>query len=318
MSGKAMLWVTAAEGFVAISGLLVGYVRGYKNRHLPMKEVTIKLLRRAGLLYLWSIIGTVGYVAITWYVPLQGGYPYTPMPNGDWAELLAQTVTLRYTYVWVHFLALYAIFLAFSPIAVWLLRRNLAWVVGVTSLGLLALGWLVNSEALQWQFLFFIPSIIGYYLEPIQKWWRSLNRNKQLRIAATTVGLTAVTIATSVIFTYFEPATVAFGAYINDLLFGKDSMSLLRALTAFLWFTGYLFVFYKYRRSIRYGLSWLLIPFGTRSLTAYILHGVSLCIISFFTVQSGNVWVNTILGVISVLIVWGLIKIPFVRKVVPA
>jgi hypothetical protein len=317
LSGNAQLWVTAAEGFVGISGLLVGYVRGYKNRHLPFREVSLKLLRRALLLYMWSIIGSIIYVAIVWYVPLQGGAQDTPMPKGDWPEFLFQLITLHFTYVWVYFLMLYAIFLAASPIAVWLFRRNKAWIVGVLSVGLLALGWVTKSEVLQWQFLFFIPSIVGFHLHSILNWWHDLKRATQTSIAATTVALTVITIAISVLLTYYEPLE-KIGDPIKAIFFSKDSISLLRAAMAFLWLSGYMFVFYKLRGVIRKTLNWLLIPVGTRSLTAYILHGLALCIISFFTTAGQNVWLNTLLGIIAVMITWGLLKIPFVRRIVPA
>ena len=44
VSGRGELWASAAEGFVIISGLLVGYVRGYKNRNQPLLEVSKKLI----------------------------------------------------------------------------------------------------------------------------------------------------------------------------------------------------------------------------------------------------------------------------------
>ena len=318
ITGKGLLWVTAAEGFVAISGLLVGYIRGYKNRHSPFKEVAIKLLRRAGLLYIWSLIASIAYVAIIWNVPLQGGFPSTPMPTGDWETFLIQLVTMQYTYVWVHFLTLYALFLAASPIAIWLLRKNLAWVVATISLVLLVLGWATKIEALQWQFLFFIPSIAGFYLQPILDWWHKLNQSTQRTIAVATVGITVVTVVTSVVFTFYAPALGNITSYVNDTLFAKDSISLLRAGMAFLWFVGYIFIFYTLRRAISKVLNWLLIPIGTHSLTSYILHGVALCIISFFTVGGDNILINTLLGAATILITWGLVKIPFIRRVIPS
>lgn len=317
-SGKALLWVTAAEGFVSISGLLVGYVRGYKNRNESFKAVSMKLIRRGILLYIWSIIASIAYVAIVWYVHLPGGSPSTPMPQGDWIGFLFELVTMQYTWVWVHFLTLYAVFLAAAPIAVWLFRRNQAWVVGVLSFALLIIGWLTKSEMLQWQFLFFIPSIIGFYLQPIIEWWRGLKRSTQIVLATTTVSLTVITIATSVIFTYYSQSFSQLASYVNDTLYAKDSISLLRVITALFWFTGYMFVFYKFRHFIKKALNWLLIPVGTHSLTAYILHGLALCTVSFFTVSGNNFWINSLLGIIAIMITWGLLMIPFVRRVIPA
>ncbi|MBC7459570.1 OpgC domain-containing protein [Candidatus Saccharibacteria bacterium] len=317
LTGKAMLLVTAAEGFVAISGLLVGYVRGFKNRALPLKTVSFMLLRRAALLYVWSLIASIGYVAIIWYVPLQGGAPSTPMAVGDWQAFLIQLVTFEYTFVWVYFLTLYALFLATAPIAIWLLRRKQAWVVGVLTTTILIVGWITKIEVLQWQFLFFSAVIIGYYLETIMEWWQKLSRSSRRKIAITTVAATVLTMVISALLVFWDPL---FGFFINNVddLFAKDSISPLRAGMAFLWFTGLFFVFYQFRRVISRYFNWLLLPFGRQSLTAYILHGLVLCMISFFTVSSLNGVENTALGLIAILIVLGLIKLPFIRKIIPA
>jgi hypothetical protein len=317
ISGKALLWVTAAEGFVAISGLLVGYVRGYKNKDLPMKEVSIKLLRRAGLLYLWSIIATLIYTAIIWYVPLIGGSPGLPIDKGDWFTVIYQTITLGYTHVWVHFLTLYALFLAFAPFAVWLLRQGRAWIVALLSIATLIAGYSLHNEAMQWQVLFFIPTIAGYYLSPIMKWWRELNRKRRTVITASVIGVTIATITVSVITTFY-PAPIQSLADVLNSGFAKDTIGPWRAVMAFVWFTGFILIFNLLGKHIGKAFGWLLLPFGTRSLTAYILHGVALCLISYFTYSSDNILINSLLGIISILIVWAVIKIKVVQKIVPS
>jgi hypothetical protein len=317
LTGQAWLWVTAAEGFVIISGLLVGYIRGFKNRALPMMTVTKKLVSRAALLYAWSIIGTLAYSAIIWNIPLVGGAPGMPIATGDWWGLIVAVVTLQYTYVWVHFLTLYAIFLAVSPIAVWLLRRGMAKSVIVISLLVLVIGWQTHIESLQWQALFFIPSAIGYSLDSIRTWWQQLSRRNLVAISATVVSLTAITITLSAIAT-FAPAVMGQTTQWLNGLFAKDTISIWRLLLAFLWFGGYLLVFAYIQPFLTKYLAWLLIPFGTHSLTAYILHGIALCTISYFVVSGGGIITNSVLGVIAILMTWGLIKIPFVRKLVPS
>jgi hypothetical protein len=317
ISGKALLWVTAAEGFVAISGLLVGYVRGYKNKDLPMKEVTVKLLRRAGLLYLWSIIASLMYTAIIWYVPLMGGAPGLPIDKGDWFTLVYQTITLQYTYVWVHFLTLYAVFLAFAPFAVWFLRNGRAWIVAFLSIAALIAGYFLHNEAMQWQVLFFIPSIAGYYLSPIMKWWKDLTRKKRATITASVISLTIITIALSVITTFY-PAPIQSLADALNSGFAKDTIGPWRTVMAFVWFTGFILIFSLLGKYIGKVFGWLLLPFGTRSLTAYILHGVAVSVISYFTISGENILINTLLGIICILIVWTLIKIKVVQKIIPS
>ena len=134
-TGQALMWVTAAEGFVIISGLLVGYIRGYKAKAQSLRGIAFKLWRRALTLYLWAILGTILYTAALWYIPLIGGAPGLPIEKGDWASVIFQSITLDYTLLWVYFLKLYAIFLALSPLALWLMRANKAWLAALASFG---------------------------------------------------------------------------------------------------------------------------------------------------------------------------------------
>lgn len=315
ITGKAQLWVTAAEGFVAISGLLVGYVRGYKNRQDPLWDVSKKLLSRALLLYLWAVLASVGYVALLWSTELPGGAPGIKIEEGDWVTLITSTITLQYTFVWVYFLGLYALFLAAAPLAIWLLRKNLAWVLALISGGLMILGWQLDSTPLQWQFLFFIPAIVGYYLDPILAWWKGLGAALRRRLSISIVSLTAITMTTSIL-TIFYPTIVPGLAELNTLA-PEGTMTLWRALLSFLWFTGFTILFWWGHRFISRFLGWLLIPIGTRSLTAYILHGLALVLISTFFTPTESLLINTALGIASVLLVWVALKIPNINKVIP-
>lgn len=316
ITGKALLWVTAAEGFVAISGLLVGYVRGYKNRALPMKDVSKKLIGRGLLLYVWAVIGSIAYTAILWYVPLQGGAPGLPIERGDWMNLIVQTITLEYTFVWVYFLALYAVYLAVSPIAILLLRHNKAWLLAIISFGALVIGWQTQSMLLQWQFLFFIPTIAGYYLDSILGWWHSIGQRRRRAITASTISLTAGTITVSVIATFWPSLLGGISDTLGDA-FSKDTISLWRAGMAFVWFTGFAMLFAVGHRVIKRLFGWLLSTIGTRSLTAYIVHGAVICAVSFFTVASQNIAINTALGAIAIVTVWAILKVPGINKVIP-
>lgn len=316
ISGKALLWVTAAEGFVIISGLLVGYIRGYKAIHTPLREVTVKLWRRALLLYLWAVIGSVAYTAILWYTPLIGGSPGVEIDKGDWYHLITESITLHYTFVWVHFLKLYAIFLAASPLVIWLLRKGWAWMATLLTFAILVLGWATKNEVLQWQFIFFIPVIAGYYMSSIRIWWQAHTKPVRAALASSIIITAVVTVILSILGTFYpsflpglDTATVS--------LFAKDSISLLRAIMAFLWFTALLLIFNRFEPFIKRWLGWLLMPIGTHSLTAYILHGAVVIIISYFFVIYPGIITNSLLDILAILLVWALIKIPGINKVIP-
>jgi len=316
ISGKALLWVTAAEGFVIISGLLIGYIRGFKGQKDSMKSLTAKLLKRAGILYAWSILASLAYAAILWNVELKGGSPSLPMEVGNWSELFGRLISLDYSFTWVYFLMLYAVFLAISPLAIWLMRHDRTWLVGIISLILLIVGWQQQNEFLQWQFLFFIPSVAGYHLEDIRNWWIKLTKNKQKTFKYFIWIISATTIGLSIISIYYQAIAPGIASALNPL-FEKDTISLYRAGMAFLWFTGFLLLFIQFEKNIKKYLGWLLGEIGSRSLTAYIVHGLALCIISFFTVSGTDLFINTALGIVAIMIVWSILKIPNVNKVIP-
>src|SRR3954470_18173747 len=78
VSGRQSLWVTAAEGFVLISGFLVGMLRGHDARLLGIHAATQHLLRRAAVLALWSALLTIVFRAIS----QQTAY-WPDVPNAD-------------------------------------------------------------------------------------------------------------------------------------------------------------------------------------------------------------------------------------------
>ena len=127
ITGEGRLWVSAAEGFFIISGLLIGYLRAYKGKHTPLKVLSKKLLERAGLLWLWCIIITLIVVALS--VLLPGNNSLLPkLPEAailsSPALFLWNVVTLNYSSDWIYFLRLYAIMLALTPIFLWLIRKK--------------------------------------------------------------------------------------------------------------------------------------------------------------------------------------------------
>lgn len=316
LSGRALLWVTAAEGFVIISGLLVGYVRGYKAVTESLRNVTLKLWQRALTLYIWAVLGSILYTAAIWYLPLAGGAPGMPIEKGEWGQLIVDSLNLSYTFLWVYFLKLYALFLAISPLAIWLLRKGKAWLVALLSLAAFSIGFPLHNEVLQWQIIFFAAIIIGFYMNVIQEWWQGIKKAKRHAIASVIISVTVATIILSTISTYL-PEVSSFLDRASTTTFAKDKMSLMRALLAFVWFAGFLFIFMYLEKYIEKAFGWVLRPIGTHSLTAYIIHGVAIIAISAFTIASENFITNTLLSILAVTLVWATLKIPGINKVIP-
>lgn len=312
VSGRGELWASAAEGFVIISGLLVGYIRGYKNRNKPLLEVSQKLVKRGILLYVWMLITTLLLVGAYWLLNFKGDIAYIPIPVGHWQELIISALRFDYVHTLTHFLYLYAIFLVLSPLAIWLLRQGKGWLVALVS----ALVWIVGVtkgvEWMQWQLLFFLPAIAGYYMDSLFAYYHKLSLKTRQFIRFGTIGIMAITVITSASIILPSPP----GEY-ESTLFGRDPITPATIVISFIWFIGLLSLFQLVLPFLKKWLGWLLESFGTRSLTAYILHTIPLVICQLLFIRFDNIWINSLLGAGCILFTWGLLQTPHINKVIP-
>jgi len=314
LTGQGYLWFNAADGFVIVSGLMIGYVRGYKGLKLSYWDVTKKLWSRAFLLYIWLITSTLIYTTLAWLNPSLQGLPYVPIANGAWLDLAWQAVTMQFSYVWINFLYLYAIFLVIAPAAVWLLRKRLAWVIVALSLIGLLIGDMTNIKWLQWQPLFFIPSVAGFYLESIQSWWNSKKATKKI-IPTAIYSLTFILLGASVLTTFILSSNPTIDAV--NLYFNKEHIELGGVIVSLITFCGFVLFFIQHESFIQKWLGWLLHPFGVNSLTAYILHGIVIIFIAATIPISQSIILNTLAGIFAVGATLLLLKVPFITKILP-
>jgi len=319
-TGQAKLWVTAAEGFIMISGFLIGYIRGRKGLKLPFREVASKLLKRSVMLYAWMVIMSVIYVAIDWYVSAVPYIPSSPAKIGDWAEAVRLIVTIERPHMWIHFLALYAIFLALAIPVVWLFRKRASWLVIALSCAVYAYGLYADVEWMKWQLPFFGLSVIGFHFDSLRPWWHDRSRRAQAGLEGAVFVSAAATVLVSVLAT-FHPTILGneLSRTLNSYFIIED-FTPVRVLVAFIWFIAIAFLFNRYIRVISHLTGGVLDFIGTHSLSAYIIHGLVICLINYLVVTlsiSENFIINSILGLAAVMLVYGLLKIPIVAKFIP-
>jgi hypothetical protein len=308
VSGRGELWVSAAEGFVMISGLLVGYVRGRKGLKKSFGEISKKLISRGLMLYIWAFITTVALVAATWYLTFRSNIANVPYAKFDWANVLRDTLTMNYTHTLSHFLYLYAIFLVISPLFVWLLRKNQWWIGAAFSLFIWGYGYIFSVEWMQWQLLFFLPATAGFYLDQIIAFFRHIP-------PIVIKGLVGISVVSIVVSAYIALPNAP-GFYHSDL-FAKEPMSLMRVALAFVWFSSLAWVFNRFIKLLERSVGWLLIEFGTRSLTAYIVHSLPVMLISLVLPNTSDFWISSLLIIVAILSTWAILKIPNINRIIP-
>lgn len=323
ISGEARLWVTAAEGFVMISGFLIGYVRGYKGLKLPFVAVAKKLFTRAIMLYFWMVIISMGYIWIEWQHKVPN-MPYTKF-EPEFTEHSYLDAFTRFIsgepHAWVHFLYLYAILLVISIGAVYLFRKRLSWLVGVFSIILYVVGIWQDSEWMKWQIIFFLPSIAGFYFDAIRTRWYTYEKATRSMIKRLLFLVAGMTLLGSILTTYLPsllPSSLVSSA--SDI-FSVEHFTPARIMVAVVWFLALAFLFDKFTLHIQKYTRGTLEYVGTHSLTVYIVHGYIIAAVNFLLTLSLPIYLqipyNTLLGALTLVVVYIVIRLPVLRTVLP-
>lgn len=331
ITGEGRLWVSAAEGFFIISGLLIGYLRAYKQRDVSLWEVTKLLWKRATLLYAWAV--GITFVVVAGLSAFTAGDPLVPTgPNVEQTSSLGTYVgavlTQTYSNDWIFFLRLYAIMLAISPLFVWLMRTGRWWVVVLTSLAAYITSFFFErpEAALQWQVLFFGAALIGYKLETIRTFLRE-HRQWKRWLSRGLILLSVVTMVLSYFWVLGYDSVQRYGLsldYYNhirdaylDSWFDNDPMMPARLALSFLWFGGLFALFHHGLTLIQRFFGWLLTLFGTRSLSAYCLQALMLLPVQYFVPITESKLLNTLFTLLFVIGFWGILRLSFVQRFLP-
>ncbi len=327
LTGEGRLWVSAAEGFFVISGLLIGYIRGYKGLKLSLKEITKKLLTRALTLYFWSIIIT--FVAVFLIQTFHGNPELVPiLPEATGLTYIWQVISQQYIFDWIYFLRLYWMMLLATPLAIIAFRRGKWWLVPIVSILVYVVSFTFGEPeaALQWQVLFFIPATIGFHFEKIIRYLKSHRTRKDIIVdIMIAIGIVVMTLS------YFwvlgwdfveNNSYLSIDTYIStrawlDPIFSNDPMAVGRITLALFIVGSWLALFHWLRQPLEKYFGWLLIPLGMFSLTAYCVQAILLLFFQFLIPVSNNWLINLLIGLSAVLFVRFLITERHIHRILP-
>lgn len=331
-TGRGLLYASTAEGFFAVSGIVLGIIRGRKLIDAPFKQAATLLLKRSFQLYLTTIILTILYTLIGTFFIGNEGLKYGIFT--DWSniwDLIWKTLALQYSYGWADFLRYYALFLFFAPAALWLLRKGRWYVLAAISLVVWCLFPFSPfpadiSQPLSWQVIFYGGLTIGFYWPKLVGYWLKLSAGTQKTISISLVATAAITIAGSFLLVYGHVFPGSLGTTIDSIhhvveqCFNKDRMPLTRVLLGSVWFWAIFLVIRKNEAAIMKRVAWLLLPLGENSLYAYTIQSF---IVFFFHLiilkpgGSGNLIVNLLVSLFALALVSTAVRTKFLMKIIP-
>src|SRR5687768_3159030 len=172
--------VSAAEGFVFVSGLTMGMVYRVKLQRLGLRAASWAALQRARTLYLLTVALTLGFTLIARLTDL-AIWTERYLAAGEPLELLVGALTLHYTYHGADILAIYTILVACTPLLLFLLAEGkTSWIIAGSWLlwagyqdfpEQFAVPWAIRNNhyfpLAAWQVLFVGGLVIGWHRQAL-------------------------------------------------------------------------------------------------------------------------------------------------------
>jgi len=325
--------ITAAEGFVFLSGLVLGIVSRKRVSRDGLRAAVRSSLGRAWTLYGLTVTLTLVFVGLTVGTDLAIWVDRSLLGEiASWPSLVVSVVMMRFTWHGTDILALYALLLAASPLALFLLAEGYHWrlLAGSWALWLMfqvapeqaVIPWQIEHATTfplaAWQVLFVNALVLGYRREELTAWVQQTadqlhesHATSRVALAAAAGVLVVLGVALSVGQAHaMAPSGSALASF--DL-YDKASLGIGRLIV----FTSAAMVVYAgltlFWHPIERMLGWLLIPLGQASLYAYAVH--LFVIVLAYNVppyvgsdQAGWELHNTVGQLLLVLVVWAMVK----------
>jgi hypothetical protein len=319
LTGGDAFFVSAAEVFVFISGLLLGIISaGVVVRH-GLDVALMRSLQRTWTLYLLTVTLTLSFIALSVQLDLGWGQAVT---SASWTDLIVSVMTLHRTYYLTDILLLYTLLvLAAVPVLV-LLAQGHTRLVLAASWGLWTLWqlapqhaqfpWAIADNSVfnfpAWQVLFVTAMAMGYHRRQLEEYVTRVSERLLLVLSGTVVA------AAIVVYISFLQAPTPPHAWLVDQLFGKVDLRVGRLLVFASFFTFAISLLTLTWRPICRTLGWLLLPLGQDALSAYILHlfVVALAVKmrpTLLGIGSDNPMHNTLFQLAGITFIWTAIMV---------
>lgn len=320
--GRGALWVSEADGFFLISGLLAAMLRRRELEKGGLGLATRKSWRRARQLYVLACALTIVYTLLGRVAVHHGRTPMVGLDaSSSWSEVVTRTLTLRYVYGWADFLTLYVPMFLALPLLVWALRRRLDAVVVVASIAAYASltwhSWGDASPYIQWQADFVLGAVAGYHFTTIRARLAGASARVRLTLAWLVV-IAAIAIYTAGTVMLYHPWW--YDHRLSNELLANNRLGLLRPLLAVLMVAGEYVLLSWLRKPLMATVGPLLELFGKNSLYVYVLQSAFVFVIPFLLPDKTGLpgfFGNTALDLSIIAVIWLGLRTNFLTRYVP-
>lgn len=340
LTGGNRFFVSAAEGFVFISGMIVAIVYGERARRDGFGVAAGKLLNRA-----WTLYALAVWLALTTaFAAALFGLPRGVTLAQDPARFAIAVITLQRTFYLVDVMLFYAFAMVLAPLALAALRRGRWWLVALLSAGLwgayqiwpaaLQIPWRITDNPVfnfaPWQIVFFGGMLVGHARMVAQRRSPSLRPPGWLRelalplLAVALAGLIYLHLTNAAIFAPWVPGGDT--AALLDRWFDKSALPFPRLVACAIVFAFLWTLVSRCWTPIVRALGWLLLPLGQGALYAYAAHLfviIGLQVLVLHAWQQGratdystlNRGLDSLLQLGGILIIWALTRARFLLAV---
>ncbi|MBV9581600.1 MAG: OpgC domain-containing protein [Chloroflexi bacterium] len=348
ITGGNRFYTSAAEGFIFVSGLVGGRAYTRAIERAGLNAGLVRILKRAGQLYLLAIVLTLAFAAGSeiFHLPWAFGWNLH-----DSVGFVVGVLTLHRTYYLVDVLAFYVLVLLAASVVFVPLTNGLSWaVLGASWLlwltyqvfpELAGTPWPIVGNNLftfsAWQVLFFTGLVIGYEWE---RWQLGKGSSRVVgaiggrmtdKLRTRLIRCLAVVLAIGILLYVFQgqvlgwifraaPDPALAQATLTTSVFGKSELRLGRLVAFAVVFVLLFLVTTTWWRQIRYWSGWLFLPLGQNALYAYAAHVVVVFAVAYgvqrFSVDNALPAAgNAVVQIASVLLIWGLVQLRPLRIV---
>jgi enterochelin esterase-like enzyme/uncharacterized membrane protein len=290
LTGGNRFYTSAAEGFIFISGLVMGLVYQRLIERDGLGPSLRRVIQRAATLYLLTITLTLFFVPVS---ELLSAHWSLGLDFSDPVAFVVSVLALHQTYYLVDIPLLYTLLIAVSPLALIMLSQG-RWGVVLGASWLLwaayqffpqqtEIPWTISGNYLfflsAWQVFFFTGLVLGWHHADLTRRLARFPRRSALIVSgAGTAGLIALYMISNRVSAFFpgDPETAQdIQLFLLEYVFGKADVRPGRILASIIVF-GFLYLLVtEFWRPLRRSLGWFLLPLGENALYAYAVHVVA-------------------------------------------